>query len=346
MDALVSPYFTVGQFLRIRIPASLDCAWDTSVTNPTFTVNGSGSVNPAATYPDSRTMRIQVTGTFTPVSVGITPSKLTIGSITRLAFVNLNSASAGHLELSWDDGATYQAVDDRTYTILDANPFITGVETCDLNSDGSLDALHVIFNKNIKDSSIAAAATGFAIAGASGLAFSSTTNGDTANDNDVYITFTDGVLKSGQTVQFSYDTDVVGANITDNDGTPHALPDQGPLTAADRAGPAILSARTRTVNTVELTLSEPVDDTTMNGGDFTFSGFATGEPMRREPGSTREARRTTISWLSRLPRRSASPKQALRSSPRPELSEIRRAIRARRPGPWPFQRESAPRPCS
>jgi hypothetical protein len=276
VDALVSSFFTTGQALRIRIPAGLDATWNTAVTTPSFTVDGNGTVNGTVSYPDSKTLRIAVTGTFTPVTAGVTPSKLTIGGGTMLAFSNLNSASAGHLELSWDNGATYQAVDDRIYTILGLNPFITAVETCDLNNDGYIDALHVTFNKNMKDTTIAAAATGFAVSGASGLAFSSTTNGDTANDNDIYLTFTDGVLKSGQTVQLSYDTDVVGANVTDNDGTPNALPDQGPFTAIDRAGPAILSARTRTVTTVELTLSEAVDDTTVSGADFTFSGFATG----------------------------------------------------------------------
>ena len=92
------------------------------------------------------------------------------------------------------------------------------------------------------------------------------------NDNDIYVTFTDNVLPSDRTPGVSYS---VTGGVTDNDGTPHALPSQPNEPSLDKAGPAILSARTLTVNTVELTFSEPVSDSTLSGGDFTFSGFTT-----------------------------------------------------------------------
>ncbi|MCH8247765.1 MAG: hypothetical protein IH951_15355, partial [Bacteroidetes bacterium] len=66
-------------------------------------------------------------------------------------------------------------------------PTITAIETADLNSDGFIDAMHIIFDEAIDDDTVFA--TDFAIAGASNLTFSSTTNGDTADDSDIYITF-------------------------------------------------------------------------------------------------------------------------------------------------------------
>ena len=45
------------------------------------------------------------------------------------------------------------------------------------------------------------------VAGVTGEAFSSTTNGDTANDADIYITFADGVQDTAATPTLSYTQD-------------------------------------------------------------------------------------------------------------------------------------------
>ncbi len=79
---------------------------------------------------------------------------------------------------------------------------IISIETADLNDDGFIDTLHVTFDDFIQDSTVRA--DDFDVAGVGGEAFSSTTNGDVADDDDIYITFTDGVLRTDATPQITY----------------------------------------------------------------------------------------------------------------------------------------------
>lgn len=81
-------------------------------------------------------------------------------------------------------------------------PRIIAKETADLDGDGYIDAIHVIFSEAIQDATVSAG--DWDVAGVGGEAFSSTTNGDTANDADIYITFTDGVLDTGATPDVTY----------------------------------------------------------------------------------------------------------------------------------------------
>ncbi len=88
---------------------------------------------------------------------------------------------------------------------------IISIETADLDEDGFIDALHVTFDDFIQDSTVRA--DDFDVAGVGGEAFVSTTNGDVADDDDIYITFTDGVLATGATPQVTY----LGDSPTDPD---------------------------------------------------------------------------------------------------------------------------------
>ena len=90
-------------------------------------------------------------------------------------------------------------------TVDTTGPRVTSVETQDLDGDGFIDALHITFNEAILDSSVTA--DDFDVAGVAGESFVSTTNGDSADDNDIYITFNDGVLGTGVKPGLSYTTD-------------------------------------------------------------------------------------------------------------------------------------------
>ncbi|WP_412732027.1 beta strand repeat-containing protein [Minisyncoccus archaeiphilus] len=80
---------------------------------------------------------------------------------------------------------------------------ISNVETQDLNQNGVIDAVKITFNKNILDSTVNIA--NFDVAGRVGEAFSSTTNGDVANNNVIYITFTEsGAFDTAQTPNCTY----------------------------------------------------------------------------------------------------------------------------------------------
>ena len=89
-----------------------------------------------------------------------------------------------------------------TFTDDVTPPTIASRETVDLNGNGFIDALHITFDEPILDTSVTA--TDFDVAGVTGEAFSSTTAGDTADDDDIYITFADDVLDSGATPTLTY----------------------------------------------------------------------------------------------------------------------------------------------
>jgi len=252
--------FTMANGLRIRIPSSLDCSFDTGAT-PTLTP-GAGSGTATVASVAAKLLTINVTADFT---AGQT---LAISGLQLQSFL---SASSGSLELSWDGGLSYSAFDDKTYTVTGSAPSIVSRQTADLDADGYIDAVKITFSESVDDGTITAGAAGFAIAGASGLAFASTTNGDVANNSYIYITFTDGVLASDATPAVSYDASV--GNITDNDTVAKELPTTAAAAAADKAGPAILSARTITTTSVELSFSEAVADASLAAADFILAGF-------------------------------------------------------------------------
>ncbi|HEY5738626.1 MAG TPA: DUF4347 domain-containing protein, partial [Gammaproteobacteria bacterium] len=102
-----------------------------------------------------------------------------------------------------------------------ANPlWIVSRETADLDGDGFIDAIHVTFSVAVDDSTIFA--TDWDVFGVTGEAFVSTTNGDTADDADIYITFADGVLDTAAIPQISYTqgtlTDTLGNPLSDDLG--------------------------------------------------------------------------------------------------------------------------------
>ncbi|MBN1799066.1 MAG: hypothetical protein JW822_10835 [Spirochaetales bacterium] len=152
-------------------------------------------------------------------------------------------------------------------------PFITDRFTVDRDSDGYIDAVRIVFNTAIDDATVPPGTpSGYAITGAGGLDFNSTTGGlDTADDNDIYITFTDGALGSGSTPNVSY----ARPPGTTQDSGANFMLSQTATAAVDRAGPAVISAQTYTTTVVQITFSENVSDATVGGGDFIFSGFTT-----------------------------------------------------------------------
>ena len=120
-------------------------------------------------------------------------------------------------------------------------PTITAHDTADLNGDGFIDAIHITFDEAVDDSTVTA--TDFAIAGASNPAFSSTTDGDTADDADIYITFDDGVLDTGSTAAVTY----TAGSLKDING--NSLATGGPTASTDTAAPVVLSATSMTGST-------------------------------------------------------------------------------------------------
>jgi len=169
---------------------------------------------------------------------------------------------------SYDDTKTHKIVDAvglelealSVAGVDGAKPSIIDQETADLNADGFIDAVLLTFSENIDDTTVVPG--DFDIAGATGFAFSPTTNGDVAGDDKIYITFTDDVLATDATPDISYvkgsfsDPVVPVANFMDDDG---------PLVPLDKARPVIMSAVTDDgdgdthIDLLTLTFSEDVN---------------------------------------------------------------------------------------
>ncbi|MEE9602617.1 MAG: DUF2341 domain-containing protein, partial [Thermoguttaceae bacterium] len=116
--------------------------------------------------------------------------------------------------LSEFGGSNNIATDGGVVATDKAAPVILAKETADLNSDGFIDAIHITFSEAISDATVVA--SDWNIAGVGGEAFNSTTNSDTPDDADIYITFTDGMLDTGATPRLTYaQNDPVDADVRD-----------------------------------------------------------------------------------------------------------------------------------
>jgi len=160
--------------------------------------------------------------------------------------------------------ATPWAVTDQ-FEIDNTVPTITARQTQDLDGDGKIDAIKITFDDDILDSTVTA--SNFDVAGYNGEAFASTTNGDVANDNVIYITFTEGgTSDSNATPNVTYTAGTL-TDLADN-----ALASNGPTAAADLAKPVITTSQwldatgDGNIDRVTLTFSEQVDITDTGAG--------------------------------------------------------------------------------
>jgi hypothetical protein len=114
-------------------------------------------------------------------------------------------------------------------------PTIDSIETQDLDANGQIDAIKVTFTEDILDSTVTVA--DFDVAGYVGEAFSSTTNSDVANDDVIYITFTEsGAADTDATPATTYTL----GDLTDLAG--NALATAAGVASTDAAAPVLLSA--------------------------------------------------------------------------------------------------------
>ena len=161
-------------------------------------------------------------------------------------------------------------------------------ETADLDSDGYLDALYLTCSEAILDSSIHVSDFTTASPDVGAFAFSSTTNSDTADDADFYLTFTDGTHHGGITPTLTYTQD----SPTDNDVTDLAgnkLANLSLAATTDAAKPVLLGAKSNRASgetilnavgeRLDLRFSEPMNATLPTEAQLeaglTFAGGAT-----------------------------------------------------------------------
>jgi hypothetical protein len=128
------PAITVSNDIRIMIPSSLYMSWDTSDTEATIGGTASGKVNTTVSFPDDKTLLIDVTSDFAASDT------LTIEGLSFKDF--LGQSEVANLQLSVDGGSTFSTTDPKTKRIWDWITPIDVVEAspdcCDLNSAGFL----------------------------------------------------------------------------------------------------------------------------------------------------------------------------------------------------------------
>lgn len=152
--------------------------------------------------------------------------------------------------------ATPWSVTDQ-FEIDNTVPAISTRQTQDLDGDGKIDAMKITFSDEVDDTFVTAG--NFDIDGYNGEAFSSTTNGDVADDTVIYITFTEGSADSGALPTVTYAAGTL-TDLADN-----ALANNGPTASTDLAKPVITVANwldsdtNGNIDRVTLTFSEQVD---------------------------------------------------------------------------------------
>ncbi|MBN2406173.1 MAG: Ig-like domain-containing protein, partial [Elusimicrobia bacterium] len=160
-----------------------------AVTGYTW-LDGSGNIDSASWNPSNvLTVTLSAYSGVPTVTVGVTT--ITCNGLTIKD--SHGNAAASSIVLGGNFGAD------------SIPPVIELRETQDLDSDGYIDAVHIEFSENVKDTTVQAG--DFELTHGVDtyiLSFSSTTNGDTDNDDDIYLTFEDGVLDTGEEPYISY----------------------------------------------------------------------------------------------------------------------------------------------
>jgi hypothetical protein len=110
-ESSTSPTITASNDIRIVIPYSLYMSWDTSATVATFGGTASGKVSSTVSYPDDKTLLIDVTSGF---AAGDT---LTLEGLSFKDF--LGQSYAANLGLSVDGGMSLAITDAKTIQIWD-----------------------------------------------------------------------------------------------------------------------------------------------------------------------------------------------------------------------------------
>jgi fibronectin-binding autotransporter adhesin len=213
--------------LRVRIPSGLAGEFDTGVSP------GLGGaifgITTGTTYPDAKTLRIGIDG---PIANGETLT------LTNLEMRNFTAASNGKLELSWDDGSSYTASDDKLY-IINPAPVIVARETVDLDANGQIDGILITTGDNLDDdfSAITVAVTGYTVSGYNTGAAA----GSAANDDTFLVVLNEsGTSDTGATP----DVEITANTSLASSLTSTLVPDDGgtPVSSTDSAPPVLVAA--------------------------------------------------------------------------------------------------------
>lgn len=230
--------FTVGRRLQAIDASRIKrTAGPVSATSATFVNHDNGTATISAFFP---------AGTFTTGLTGQTINLEENALTDRLGFHNDNRYRVGGVN--------------TPITVDMASPLLISAETADLDRNGYLDTIKVTYSENIHPASVSSSTytvQGYNITGV------------TVTDNVVQIALAEGTVPdTGNKPQL---TQVL--TVQDNIAAPrNTLAPQAPVATIDKAVPVMISARTASANTIEITYSEPVTSNNAEPGQFVYSG--------------------------------------------------------------------------
>ena len=176
-------------------------------------------------------------------------------------------------------------------------PEILTYGVSDANANGQVDTLTVVFSGPV-DVSDGNAADGLPELRVAGYAIEAGSYSATAATTLVLPLLESGAPDTNARPKVTF----ANPDLRVTDATSGAaVPDLASTRALDEAGPAIVQAKALTTTAIEAVLSEPVDDDTIAGADFTFTGFATanvnGPAVAVDTGATPNDN-TVVLWLA------------------------------------------------
>jgi len=143
-------------------------------------------------------------------------------------------------------------------------PTLSSAETKDLDNDGKIDTIKLTFNESIGDYALApGTADGWDVAGYGGESIGT---GVTENDNILMLSVTEGsVVDTQATPAVTYTYQLITNSTHDTAGNQL---ETMTLTATDGVAPIMVSARTTSPTTIDVTFSEDLQGDELTVGDF------------------------------------------------------------------------------
>jgi len=194
------------------------------------------------------------------------------------------------------DGVGYKYIIDDSVA-----PYIVSATTLDVDGDGLVDYIKLVFSEDMDDSRLGVTlfneinsmsynvASNFILSGYTGMAkfnwFENTDLGkaksitldkpvfsdNAPDDNILYLELQESKVPPSSPGTTGWAPELTFSNVELADKKPNTLDTSSPVQVADGVGPVLMSARTLTTTTLELTFSEEVNLATVNSGDFSWT---------------------------------------------------------------------------
>jgi len=218
-----------------------------SLNETAVTITGSGEAKASIVYSIEDTNSNTVTGTSAVDNsgniniTGINVSTLNDGAVTATVTLTDQAGNSDAGSVGTDDATKDTEL-----------PTILSITTKDVDEDGEVDTAVIVFSEDILDSTVSAG--NFTLGGISATTITSGTD----DDNTIEISH-EGVAGTD-----AKDVTYTPGIVTDIAGNPLEVITTADIVEIDEASPKLLSAKTTTTTTIDVTFSEDLNDATLN----------------------------------------------------------------------------------